>query len=63
MVHSIASIYRFYIGKHFGIEESGISQACPRVVHKIDRDKKLKRKTGKIEKNLNLSKMKTFVLI
>jgi hypothetical protein len=55
-VHSITSIYRFYIGKHFGIEESDISQACRRVVHKIDRDKKLKRKIGKIEKKLNLFK-------
>jgi hypothetical protein len=44
------SSYRLYIGKHFGIGESGVSQACRRVAHKIDRDKKLKRKIGKIEK-------------
>ncbi len=47
------------IGKHFGIGESGVSQACRRVAHIIDRDKKLKRKIGKIEKKLNLSTMKT----
>ena len=34
------------IGKHFGIGESGVSQACRRIEQKIDRDKKLKRKIG-----------------
>ena len=47
------------IGKHFGIGESGVSQACRRFAHKIDRDKKLKRKIGKIEKKLKMSRMKT----
>jgi len=47
------------IGKHFGIGESGVSQACRRVAQKIDRDKKLTRKIGKIEKKLKLSRMKT----
>ena len=42
------------IGKHFGIGESGVSQACRRIEQKIDRDKKLKRKIGKIEKKLKL---------
>ena len=47
------------IGKHFGIGESGVSQACRRIAQKIDRDKKLKRKIGKIEKKLQMSRMKT----
>jgi REP element-mobilizing transposase RayT len=47
------------IGKHFGIGESGVSQACRRISQKIDRDKKLKRKIGKIEKKLIMSRMKT----
>ena len=47
------------IGKHFGIGESGVSQACRRVSHKIDRDKKLKRKIGNIEKKMKLSRPKT----
>lgn len=47
------------IGKHFGIGESGVSQACRRVAQRIDRDKKLKRKIGKIEKKLIMSRMKT----
>ena len=53
------SSYRFYIGKHFGIGESGVSQACRRVAHKINSDKKLKRKIGKIEKKIKQSRMKT----
>ena len=47
------------IGKRFGIGESGVSQACRRGAQKIDRDKKLKRKIGKIEKKLRLSRIKT----
>jgi REP element-mobilizing transposase RayT len=47
------------IGKHFGIGESGVSQAYRRVLEKIPNDRKLKRKIEKIEKNLNLSRMKT----
>jgi len=29
---------------NFGIGESGVSQACRRVAHKIEKDKKLKKK-------------------
>ena len=47
------------IGTHFGIGESGISQASRRVNDKIRRDKKLKRNVMKIEKKLNMSRMKT----
>jgi len=50
------------IGKHFGIGESGVSQACRRVTQKIDGDKKLKRKIGKIEKKLKMSRMKGLLL-
>ena len=32
------------IGLHFGIGESGVSQACRRVAHRIEKDKKLKKK-------------------
>jgi REP element-mobilizing transposase RayT len=47
------------IGKHFGIGESGVSQAYRRVLEKIPKDRKLKRQIEKIEKSLNLSRMKT----
>ena len=47
------------IGTCFGIGESGVSQACRRVKYKIKNDKKLERKIAKIEKQLNLSRMKT----
>jgi chromosomal replication initiation ATPase DnaA len=40
------------IGRHFGIGESGVSQACRHVIHKIEKDKKL-------EKKIKLSRMKT----
>jgi len=43
----------------FGIGESGVSQACRRVKDKIRNDKKLGRKIAKIEKKLNVSRMKT----
>jgi hypothetical protein len=43
----------------FGIGESGLSQACRRVKDKIRNDKKLGRKIAKIEKKLNVSRMKT----
>ncbi|MDY7038199.1 MAG: hypothetical protein SV375_18810, partial [Thermodesulfobacteriota bacterium] len=46
------------IGTYIGIGESGVSQACRRVKHKIKNDKKLERKTAKIENKLNLSTMK-----
>ena len=32
------------IGFYFGIGESGVSQACRRVAHKIEKDKKLKKR-------------------
>ena len=47
------------IGIHFGIGASGVSQSCRRVAQKIEIGKKLKRKINKIEKKINLSKMKT----
>ena len=47
------------IGTHFGIGESGVSQASRRVVDKIRKDKKFKGKIAKIERKLNLSRMKT----
>jgi DNA-directed RNA polymerase specialized sigma subunit len=42
------------IGTHFGIGESGVSQASRRVNAKIRSDKKLRRKIRKIEKELNV---------
>ena len=42
------------IGTHFGIGESGVSQASRRVNDKIRSDKKLRRKIRKIEKELNV---------
>jgi len=42
------------IGTHFGIGESGVSQASRRVNDKIRSDKKLRRKIRKIEKKLNV---------
>jgi chromosomal replication initiation ATPase DnaA len=47
------------IGLHFGIGESGVSQACRRVAQKIEKDKKLKKKIERLEKQINLSRMKT----
>jgi len=47
------------IGTHFGIGESGVSQANRRMVGKISKDKKLKKKIAKIESKLNLSRMNT----
>jgi chromosomal replication initiation ATPase DnaA len=47
------------IGIHFGIGESGVSQGSRRVADKIKKDKKLKRKIVKIERKLNLLRMKT----
>jgi REP element-mobilizing transposase RayT len=47
------------IGTHFGIGESGVSQASRRVNDKIRKDKKLKRKIAKIERKLTVSRMKT----
>jgi REP element-mobilizing transposase RayT/predicted XRE-type DNA-binding protein len=47
------------IGLHFGIGESGVSQACRRVAQKIEKDKKLKKKIVRLEKKIGLSRMKT----
>ncbi len=47
------------IGLHFGIGESGVSQACRRVAQGTEKDKKLKKKTARLEKQINLSRMKT----
>jgi hypothetical protein len=47
------------IGLHFGIGESGVSQACRRVAQKTEKDKKLKKKIVRLEKQINLSRMKT----
>jgi chromosomal replication initiation ATPase DnaA len=42
------------IGIHFGIGESGVSQACRRVADKIKGDKKLERKIEGLEKRLGV---------
>ena len=42
------------IGFHFGIGESGVSQACRRVADKIKEDKKLKKQIERFEKLFNL---------
>ena len=42
------------IGTHFGIGESGSSQASRRVIDKISKDKKLKNKIDKIARKLNV---------
>ena len=47
------------IGLHFGIGESGVSQACRRVAQKVEKDKKLKKKIVRLEKQIKLSRMKT----
>jgi hypothetical protein len=47
------------IGSHFGIGESGVSQACRRVSYRIEKDKTLKKKIAGLEKKINLSRMKT----
>ncbi len=47
------------IGLHFGIGESGVSQACRRVAQKIEKDKKLKKRMVRLEKQIKLSRMKT----
>lgn len=46
------------IGSHFGIGESGVSQACRRVSHRMEKDKTLKKKIAGLEKKINLSRMK-----
>jgi hypothetical protein len=47
------------IGKHFGIGESGVSKAYRRILEKMPQDAKLRTKTEEIERNLNLSRIKT----
>ena len=47
------------IGLHFGIGESGVSQACRRLAYKIEKDKKLQKRIERLEKQINLSRMKT----
>jgi hypothetical protein len=47
------------IGLQFGIVESGVSQSCKRVAQKIEKDKKLKKKIGRLEKQIYMSRMKT----
>jgi len=47
------------IGIYFGIGESGLSQACRRFKDKIRNDKKLERKIAKIEKKLNVSRIRS----
>ena len=47
------------ISAHFGIGESGVSQACRRTAEKIKKKQKLRKQIGKIEKKLKLSRMKT----
>ena len=47
------------IGIHFGISESGVSQAGRRVRTWMERDKKLRCEIGKLEKGIRPSRMKT----
>ena len=59
---SFPEIYRRKIkdiGRHFGLGESGVSQAGRRVAQKVENDTQLKKKIAKISKKLNLSRMKT----
>jgi chromosomal replication initiation ATPase DnaA len=47
------------IGRHFGIGESGVSQAGRRVAQKIENDKQPTKRIAKISKKMILSRMKT----
>jgi hypothetical protein len=47
------------IGIHFGIGESGVSQASRRIKEKIKKDKRIKAKIDLTIRKLNLSRMKT----
>ena len=47
------------IGIHFGISESGVSQAGRRVCSWMEKDKKLRREIGQLEKAIRSSRMKT----
>ena len=42
------------IGKSFGIGESGVTQASKRFSERLKKDKKLRKTTEKIKKELNL---------
>ena len=44
------------------LENPAYSQASRRVAYKIEKDKKLKRRIDKIERKINLSRMKTKLL-
>lgn len=48
-----------HIGKHFGIGESGVSQASRRIAMRIGEDNKLRENIKKIEANMDVSRMKT----
>jgi chromosomal replication initiation ATPase DnaA len=47
------------LGRHFGIGESGVSQASRRVSQWIGKDKNLRREIEKLETGIRLSRMKT----
>ena len=47
------------IAGHFGISESGVSKSSSRVSGKIKKEQKLRKQIEKIEKKLNLSKVKS----
>lgn len=47
------------IGKHFGIGESGVSQASRRIAVRISQDNKLKKDIAEVKARLGLSRMKT----
>ena len=46
-----------YIGKHFGIGESAVSQSSRRMATIIDKDKKLKRQIQNVKSQLFMSKV------
>ncbi len=43
------------IGSHFGMSESGVTQASRRLSTSIEKDRKLKKKISKIKTKLHLS--------
>jgi chromosomal replication initiation ATPase DnaA len=45
------------IGSHFGISESGVTQASRRVASEISKDRRLRIKVKKIENKLKMSKV------
>ncbi len=58
-INGAYTIYFKEIGLHFGIGESGVSQACKPGAQKTEKDKKLKNKIVRLENQINLSRMKT----